>query len=207
MTGSDNRQFWEKIYREKSSYSNGEPGQILREIVDRLAPGHALELGCAKGDDAVWLAQQGWGVLAVDISSVVLGYAAANAQKDGVADRISFAQYDLASSFPDGEFDLVTASFLYSPTGDFTRTAVLRRAAEAVSPDGHLLIIDHGSRAPWSWAATDTVYPTADETFASLELPSQEWEILRVAGAERAATGPNGQTAAVVDNLIFVRRK
>lgn len=207
MTVSDGQQFWEGVYRDQAPVSSGRPGILVRETVSMIKPGRALELGCAKGDDSVWLARQGWIVLAVDISSVALSYAAANAQAAGVGNRIEFTQHDLVRSFPEGYFNLVTASFLYSPTSDFTRTAVLKRAAGAVAAGGHLLIVDHGSRAPWSWSPADTKHPTAQETLASLELRPEQWNPVRVEPVERMATGPSGETATVLDNLIFIERR
>lgn len=203
----DGQRFWERVYEDQPAASSGRPGRLLREIASGLKPTCALELGCAKGDDGVWLARQGWEVVAVDISSAALHHAAANAQKAGVADRISFVQHDLMLSFPSGSFGLVTASFLHSPTDDFKRISVLQRAAAAVAQGGHLLIIDHGSRAPWSWSPEDTVFPTARETYASLELCREHWDPVRVEQVERMANGPDGATAAVLDNVIFLRRR
>ena len=205
MPKADAEQVWEDIYRGASPNSSGEPGMALRRFAGPLPPGRALELGCAKGDDAVWLARQGWAVVAVDISATVLGYARANAARAGTEDRITFERHDLARSFPDGTFDLVTASFLHSPV-DFPRAAVLSRAAEAVATAGHLLIVEHASRAPWSWAAPDTRYPSADETLASLSLWDGDWTRVHVAAIERQASGPDGQTARVRDNIIFMKR-
>ncbi len=201
----DPERFWEERYRAASPGSNGKPGSVLRRFTEALAPGRALELGCAKGDDAVWLARLGWRVVAVDISSAALGYAADNAERHGVADRVTFEKHDLSRSFPGGLFDLVVASFLQSPF-DWPRAAVLARAAEAVAPGGHLLIVDHGSRAPWSWSSPDTPFPTVEETLAGLALRERDWAQIHVDAIERRATGPDGQTAMVLDNVIFLRR-
>ncbi len=205
MRPASAQQVWEHIYRAASPHSSGKPGALLQRFVEPLEPGKALELGCARGDDAVWMAQRGWKVLAVDISSTALGYAAENAKRASVVDRITFEQHDLSRSFPDGRFDLVTASFLQSPA-EFPRAAVLKRAAEAVAASGHLFIVEHGSRAPWSWAPPDTRYPSVEDTLASLELNESDWNRIVVEASERKATGPNGQTAMVVDNVIVVQR-
>jgi hypothetical protein len=120
--------------------------------------------------------------------------------------RITFERHDLAVTFPEGRFDLVAASFFQSPV-DFPRAAVLARAARAVASGGHLFIIEHGSRAPWSWASADTYFPTVEETLASLELDEAEWERICVEAMEREATGPKGETAMLDDNVIFLRRR
>jgi SAM-dependent methyltransferase len=140
--------------------------------------------------------------VAVEISRTALGYAAANAERAGVSDRIIFEQHDLSRSFPEGPFDLVTASFLAASPRD----AVLRRAADAVAPGGHLLIIDHASRLPWSSAPPDRVYPTVEETLAGLDLREREWSRNHVGTLERSATGPDGETAIVRDNVVFLER-
>lgn len=149
---------WNDIYAKGPQTSSGQPGLALSQFVTPLRPGRALELGCARGDDAVWLARQGWHMTAVDVSSVALGIAARNAEAAGVADRIRFEAHDLALSFPEGSFDLVTASFLHSPQ-DWPRGAVLARAAQAVAPGGHILIVEHAARASWSWSPENTRFP------------------------------------------------
>jgi len=199
-------EFWEGIYQKSSPKSRAQPGEIVERFVKDLPVGRALELGCAKGDDAVWLAKQGWHVTAVDVSSTVLGYASANASQSGVTDKISFEQHDLTMSFPDGLFDLVLASFFYSPT-PLERAKVLGLAAERVVSGGRILIINHGSRAPWSWASPDAHFPTAQEMYESLGLEENEWSKQYVEDVERLAKGPNGEEATVIDSVIFLRRK
>jgi SAM-dependent methyltransferase len=146
--------------------------------------------------DAIWLARQGWRVTAVDVSATALDRAAAEAATASVADRIDFRQHDLA--FLPGAFDLVSAQYLHSPI-EFPRVRVLREAASAVKLGGLLLIVDHASVSPRSWA-----YP--EETLAPLDLSPDEWHTERLEAREREATGPNGQRASVTDNVIAVRR-
>ncbi len=45
------------------------PEPLLVESVRDLKPGRALELACGFGRNAIWLADRGWHVTAVDISS------------------------------------------------------------------------------------------------------------------------------------------
>ena len=193
--------FWEARYRSASPTSTGRPGTVLQQLVEPLAPGRALELGAGKGDDAVWLARQGWSVVAVEIAASALAIVEANAARAGV--QVTLAQHDLSQTFPSGTFDLVVASFLAA----LPRDAVNRRAAAAVAPGGHLLFVDHGSRAPWSWASVDHPFATAEETLAALELPDDDWERGFVGSMERLATGPGGQQATVLDNVVFLRRR
>ena len=198
--------FWERHYAEMTKPSGGRPSAILVRFAEGRTPGRALELGCARGDDVIWLAKQGWSVTGVDLAASALVAAREAAKTAGVAERTRFERHDLGVSIPDGQFDLVSPSFLHSP-GKFDRISALRRAAGAVAPRGLILIGAHGSRAPWSWAEPDTVHPTAEEELDDLELNPSNWRNVFVGPVERIAKGPDGQTATVIDIVIAVERR
>ena len=190
--------FWEGHYRGRERVWSGRPNPLLVDVVRNLRPGTALDLGCGEGGDAIWLARQGWRVTAVDVSATALDRAAADAATAGVADRIDFRPHDLALTFPPGAFDLVSAQYLHSPI-EFPRVHVLQEAASAVTPGGLLLIVDHASVSPGSWAAPE-------ETLAQLGLSPGEWRTERLEAREREATGPNGRRVTLTDNVIALRR-
>lgn len=198
--------FWEEVYRKASPDTRGRPSAALARLVADRTPGTALELGCAKGDDAVWLAKRGWQVTAVDISPTALGHARANAVRNGVEDRIDFQRHDLADSLPAIRCDLVSALFLQTPLA-FPRARVLTRAARMLRPGGLLLVVTHGSAAPWSWGDPGRVFPTAREDMASLDLAGPDWAEVFVGDADREATGPDGQTAMVIDRVVALERR
>lgn len=198
-------QFWDRIYQGASRQTSGQPSKALVRFAMDRAAGRALDLGCAKGDDAVWLAGQGWRVTAVDISETALGHARRNAERAGVSDQIRFERHDLAQSFPDGRFDMVTALFLQTPM-TFPRVRVLNQAASSLDPGGLLLMVVHGTVAPWSWSNPDTVLPTALENLEELDLDLSRWSRLFVGDMDRMATGPEGQTAPVTDRIIALER-
>ena len=203
---SESETFWEDLYRDASSETSGRPSTVLVRYAEARTPGRALELGCGKGDDAVWLAGRGWTVTAVDVSATVLGFARANAERAGVADRVTFARHDLSQTFPQGEFDLVYAMFLESPV-EFGRENALRQAASALVPGGLLLVATHGSALPWRSGNPDHVFSTADEVLAGMAMDMSGWTTVQVGPLTRQATGPEGQTAEVIDNLIVLERR
>ncbi len=205
-TAESHEAFWEQHYAGMVKPSGGRPSAVLTRFVAERDPGRALELGCARGDDAIWLAQQGWTVTGVDVSGSALRAARAAAEAAGVTERTDFLRHDLEQSLPGGDFDLVAAMFLHSPV-PLERAAVLRRAAAAVSPGGLLLIASHGSRAPWSWASPDTVFPTAQQELSALALEPEGWRDVFVGPISRQATGPSGQQAEVIDAVIAIERR
>ncbi|MFE4642110.1 class I SAM-dependent methyltransferase [Streptomyces sp. NPDC056652] len=203
--GEGAEQFWERHYRTRRDW-DARVNPLLAETAAPLSPGTALDLGCGAGGDTIWLAQRGWYVTAVDISATALERIRERAHDLGVADRVATERHDLAGSFPADQFDLVSAQYFHTPF-PLLRGQVLRRAARALHPGGLLLIVDHGSTAPWSWNQDpDIHYPTPTEIAAELDLDPTHWSVLRADMPRRLATGPAGETATVVDNVLLVQR-
>ena len=124
----------------------------------------------------------------------------------GAAGRTRTERHNLAHTLPAGKFDLISAHYLHTPV-ELARAEVLRAVAHLLAPGGLLLIVDHGSVAPWSWNRdADTHFPTAAEKFAELALDPAGWHAERLDAPRRTATGPDGQTATVTDHVIAVRR-
>jgi SAM-dependent methyltransferase len=198
--------FWEGLYRARDGAWGERANPVLVEIAEPLRPGAALDLGCGAGGDTVWLAQRGWKVTAVDISTTAVEGVRERARELGIGERVTTEQHDLARTFPGGEFDLVSAQYFHTPFAS-PRSDVLRNAAQALRPGGLLLIVDHGSTAPWSWNQDpDAHFPTPAEIAAGLDLDPDQWPVLRADMPQREATGPGGETATVTDNVLFLRR-
>lgn len=203
---TEGERFWEEHYRNHERVWSGRANAVLVDFAASLPSGAALDLGCAEGGDAIWLAQRGWQVTAVDVSATALRRAAAQAAAAGVEARIDFQQHDLAHTFPTGSFDLVSTQYLQSPVA-FPRSRVLQAAASAVAPDGLLLVVEHASIAPWSWNQDpNRRFPTPQETLAALNLNPEQWYTEFLGAPKREAIGPNGQSATVTDNVIAVKR-
>ncbi|RBP64933.1 thioredoxin reductase [Brevibacterium sanguinis] len=210
-------QHWEERYSESDRIWSGRVNAAVADVVSSLPLGAALELGCGEGGDAVWLAEQGWTVDAVDISATAVRRGAEGAADRGVADRISWHCADLGDWAPDRAFDLVTASFLHSEA-ELPRTEILRRAAGWVKPGGHLLIVSHVFESeedipPWARNgdfAHDHAHDlrkTPAEEVAELGLDRSEWTAEVQEIRRREATGPGGQQTAVVkDGVSLLRR-
>ncbi|RDI66706.1 class I SAM-dependent methyltransferase [Nocardia pseudobrasiliensis] len=200
------QEFWDGLYGERERIWSGNPNHWLVAFGAELTPGRALDLGCGEGGDAVWLAERGWQVTAVDITEIALGRLRAAAAERGVGERIRTERRDLVAEFPDGAFDLVNAQFLQSPV-EFPRAQVLRRAARALVPGGLLLIIDHGAMPPWSRHPENHVhFPSPNEVYEELGLDENVWRAEVLDTRERPAVGPDGESAVLLDNIIAIRR-
>lgn len=203
--GGQAERFWEGHYLAHERRWSGRANAVLVDVVGSLPAGTALDLGCGEGADAIWLAGLGWRVTAVDVSVTALDRASASAATAGLEDLIDFQRHDLAHTFPDGTFDLVSAQYLQSPI-EFPRERVLQAAASAVAPGGLLLVVTHASAPSWSWAHRDTVFPTPEEALAELDPDPKQWRTELLGAPERQATGPNGESGTVTDNVIALRR-
>jgi SAM-dependent methyltransferase len=207
MAMSETQRTWEEHYGERGQIWSGRVNVRLAEVVEPLNPGRALDLGCGEGGDAVWLAEHGWHVTAVDVSQTALDRSATLARERNVADCIDFQRRDLMDSFPDGMFELISAQFLHSKQ-PMDRERMLRTAADAVAPGGTLLIVDHGQPPPWaSKLDHHHEFPAAEEVVAALNLDEHQWDRIRVESVEREATGPDGQRGSLTDNVMVLRRR
>ncbi|WP_405793443.1 class I SAM-dependent methyltransferase [Streptomyces sp. NBC_01506] len=198
--------YWDGVYAARPPATEPRPNVRLTETVTDLPPGDVLDLGCGEGGDALWLARQGWRVTAVDVSSVAVDRLTGLALSLGLGDRIAATRHDLRESFPHGAFDVVCAHYLHTPL-DLDRASVLREAAHALRVGGRLLIVDHGSTAPWSWDQDpDVHHPTPRQVAADIGLDPATWPVERADAPRRVATGPDGRTAEVIDHVLIIRR-
>lgn len=137
---------WDERYAAKDLVWSAEPNIFVAEATADLPPGRALDLAAGEGRNALWLAERGWQVLAVDFSQVALDRADALARKRDIQPPGSFAtlRADLLEHVPaPRSYDLVLVVYLQLPAPE--RRAVLRRAADAVGPGGTLFVVAHDS--------------------------------------------------------------
>jgi SAM-dependent methyltransferase len=93
----------------KNSFQAWQPNALLQQQLTQLTPlaRHALDLGCGGGRDAIYLAQHGWQVSAIDQQARVLQCAQQLAQMQGVEVNWIEADVHQPQSIPTHEFDLI----------------------------------------------------------------------------------------------------
>ncbi len=196
---------WDARYGDGSTdHWTGRPNAALVQEVAGLTPGRALDVGCGKGGDALWLAEQGWQVTGSDLSSVALQQAAEAAAARGLS--VTWHHADARTAAPEqGAYDLVTASFVHPAADD--RRALHRRLADAVAPGGHLLLVAHAPshlHTGLGDPALLELFVTPDQVVADLDLDA--FEVL-VAEERPRAEERDGHAHAVADVVVHARRR
>jgi len=201
-------QFWDERYRSAQRVWSGNPNpQLVAEVAGR-PPGRALDVGSGEGADAIWLAGQGWTVVAADISGVALERAARHARDTdpAAAARITWRQTDLLAEAPEPDsFDLVSAQFMQLPPEP--RAKLFTSLAAAVGSGGMLLIVGHHP----SDLAVGVPRPPLPEVFYTPDeiagLLGGSWTVDVCVARPRGATTPEGAAVTVHDTVLVATRQ
>ena len=204
--------FWNDRYRSMDRVWSGRPNPQLVTVASGLPAGTALDAGCGEGADAIWLADCGWRVTAVELSSVALERGAAAAAAHGYgegSDRpggVDWVHADLTAWSPtESAYHLVSAQYLQLPPDP--RRAVFPRLAAAVAPGGLLLVVGHHP----SDLHTTVRRPPLPELFFTAEdvaalLEPSSFDVLASEARPRPATDSEGRTVTVRDSVLVARR-
>ncbi len=136
------RHQWNERYAAQPRLWVVDPGPFLGgELGDRL-PGRALDLGAGEGRTALWLAERGWRVTAVDFSDVALDRGRQRVEAAGPPGGVEWICADLVDFEPSGgPFDLVLLLFVHLPPQP--RRRLLRLAAATLAPGGMVLVVGY----------------------------------------------------------------
>ncbi|MFN0173544.1 MAG: class I SAM-dependent methyltransferase [Saprospiraceae bacterium] len=105
-----------------ATFSRTAVGMLLRQRVwallsDGVTQSHpvtsVLELNCGTGEDAIWLVNQGFQVLATDASPKMVAIAKAKIERAGLTEKASFRVCSFAEieQLPERDFDLIFSNF------------------------------------------------------------------------------------------------
>ena len=134
------RQLWNERYQERGALWGAAPNQFVIDRLAGLKPCRVLDMGSGQGRNAIWLAEQGHQVTAVDLSDVATEQALQIAATLGV--DLEFIAADLAEWEPLPEsFDLVLLAYLQAP--EEHRRTLHAKAVRALAPGGQVVVIAH----------------------------------------------------------------
>lgn len=183
---------WDDRYR-SGSYSPREyPSDLLVEYLDWLPDGTALDIATGNGRNAIYLAEHGYDVDALDVSGEALRLGRENA--DGSID-INWIEADYERDLPDSTYDVIAMSFVQPVS--YPRFADVK---QLLAPGGVLLHEHHVTRVQppdadedWKWRSNDLLRMCSDLT------------VIYYSEAER--TYENGERAGETDRISSIVAK
>ena len=171
-------QDWDSRYAAVEQVWSLGPNRFVAAELAELQPGRAVDLACGEGRNAIWLAERGWQVTALDFSQVAVDRGRRTAGELPVEWRVDDA---LTAALPPA--DLVLLAYLQLPEAE--RRAAVRRGFAALEPGGTFLLVAHDSTnlAEGTGGPQDaSVLYTAEDVLADLE--GEPFDVVR---AERVA--------------------
>lgn len=136
---------WDARYAAADLVWPAAPNAVLARETAGLQPGRALDLASGEGRNAIWLAQRGWHVTAVDFSPVASARARrlADQRLGGERARVTAVTADVLDWAPEATvtYDLILLAYVHLAPAQ--RTALVRKAAALLASGGVLLVIGH----------------------------------------------------------------
>lgn len=131
---------WDERYAAAERVWSAGPNREVERIVAGWVPGRALDLGAGEGRHALWLAEKGWQVTAVDFSAVGIDRGRREAESRGLA--VDWVVDDVTTWHPpEGTaFDLALVAYLHIPEDVFSRLG------RWLAPGGALVVVGHALR-------------------------------------------------------------
>ena len=131
---------WDERYRSARQAREdfeARPNPLVMETASELPVGHALDLACGTGRNAIWLGEQGWRVTAVDGSAVAIDALQSRAADRGL--RVDTDVADLenpAYSIEPNQWDFIVISY-------YLQLDLIEKAKQGLKSGGVLLVIVH----------------------------------------------------------------
>lgn len=128
------RKKWDQRYAE-DIYNKGNPVSLLENWIDRIPRGKALDIACGAGRNAIFMAQAGFDVDAIDISRQGLDLARESALGQGL--DINWIEHDLDEPFLfDEDYHLIVVLW-------YVNLPLITRLCGCLAPGGYLLCEEH----------------------------------------------------------------
>lgn len=194
---------WDARYAASELVWSASPNRFVVEELAYLRPGRAVDVACGEGRNAIWLAQLGWQVTAIDFSQVALDK---GAQLAGDL-PITWVCADV-THWRGADVDLALVAYLQ--VGAHARETVMRAAFEALAPGGTLLVVAHDSTNLTEGVGgpqDPTVLYTAQDVLT--DLAGLDKVVEKAERVPRVVPTPDGhgERGTAWDALVRVRRQ
>jgi len=210
---------WDARYAGAELVWSAGPNVWVRELCAPMTPGLALDVAAGEGRNALWLAEQGWSVVAADFSAVGVDRMNAIADRTLGERRSSFRAVVADATQPaprppghvvddgtdgasaSGPYDLVLVSYLHLPRTQWGEA--LANAVRATAVGGSVLVVVHAVRnltAGVGGPQDPTILLDPEDVIASAaELP------VDVELAQLRARDVEGADRPALDTVVLLR--
>ncbi len=161
---------WEDAYKTRPPWDIGRPQPAFVELVqaEELNKGRVLDVGCGTGENALYLAERGFSVAAVDLS-----IRAIDAAKTKGSERKLKVDFRLANAlsldFENAYFDNAIDSGLFHTFNDNDRVVFAREIARVIKTSGRYFMLCFSDKEPTNWGGPRIVTrEEIEETFSPL---------------------------------------
>jgi tellurite methyltransferase len=131
---------WNERYRLRERLAedlDAAPTPLLMETAAAMAPGKALDLACGAGRNALWLAEHGWEVTAVDGADAAIEILRTRAREHSLKINAVVANLE------NGEFKIVPSRWDLVAMCYYLQRNLFEPAKRGVAPGGILISIVH----------------------------------------------------------------
>lgn len=155
---------YDSLYRSQANvYRGGRPAKAVEELENYLVEGNVLDVGAGQGANALYLAEKGYSVTAVDISEEGLDQLCQAAEKKGL--QVRTIAVDIASEEIEGKYEGIVCTMVLHHLQEEDVSKFLKNAKESTFPGGVHVIVTFGNVGGLSERNTGKgrYYPSPEE--------------------------------------------
>ncbi len=156
---------WEDAYKTRPPWDIGRPQPAFVELVQagELNKGRVLDVGCGTGENALYLAERGFSVVGVDLSTRAI-----EAAKEKASERRLKADFVLENAlsldFKNGYFDSAIDSGLFHTFNDNHRVVFACEIARVLKTGGGYFMLCFSDKEPTNWGGPRRITKEEIET-------------------------------------------
>jgi len=147
---------------EELPWEEGKPSAELVALIESgiVEKGAALDICCGSGENAVYLAKQGFSCYGIDISATAINYAREKAAREAISCQLVPGNA-IKLPYPDNNFTLVFDRGCFHSIPPRDRKTFIKGVHRVLKPTGKYLLLcfsskDHRSyQAPYSFSPKD----------------------------------------------------